>query len=322
MDTGSHLLFGATLSGIALFHPAVAQDPALSSAVVAASLIGSHAPDFDSAMRLFGREKYLKHHRGVSHSIPAWFLWSGAIGALTAWAAGEMTHMALLISIAFAAVVIHVLFDYTNGYGVQWLRPFSGRWLHLDTLTLTDPWLFCLHASAAIAAIYGEPLVVSWTCLSSWAATVIYVAWRIAHHRLVVRRVRRRFRRWRSSYVLPGLWWFRWQYVVQTDKGFETGTIEGRRWLPSATVPVCEEHACVEASRRADAVRTLRGFAKKEYVSWAALSDGGYVVTWTDMRFWRPGEWPYRARVTLDERMNIVREELGWHKKTWEAPFV
>lgn len=323
MDTGSHLLFGVTLAGLASFSPEVASEPWLAAAVLSVTLIGSHAPDLDSILRWKGQDVYLKHHRGLSHSIPAWFAWAAAIAALASWGFGVGEHILMLMGFAFAAVSLHVLFDWTNAYGVQMLLPFRKAWLHLDAVCLTDPVLVIAHAvSAVIYSVSGAGPLAKWACAISWGLTIAYVAWRIVHHEVVVRRVRRRYRRWRAVHVLPGLWWFRWQYVVQTDEGYEMGTIDGKRWLPCKHLPFSSHHECVEATRNVAAVRTLQEFAKREYVSWSVESDGSYLVTWTDLRFWREKDWPYRAEVRLDGQMNVVAEKIGWYKKAWEAPYV
>jgi len=81
-------------------------------------------------------------------------------------------------------------------------------------------------------------------------------------------------------------------------------------------------HVCIEATRKVSAVRTLNEFAKRKYVSWTVLPDGGYLVTWTDLRFWREKDWPYRAEVRLDDQFNVLSERIGWYKKAWEAPYV
>ncbi|RED60301.1 metal-dependent hydrolase [Cohnella lupini] len=322
MDTGSHLLFGVTLAGLAYFNPAVGSDPHLAAAVMTVALVGSHAPDLDSVVRFKSNDAYLKHHRGLSHSIPAWFLWSGAIGTLASWGWGAWEHLLLLCIIAFSAVAAHVVFDLSNGYGVQCLLPFRKQWLHLDAVCLTDPFLLLLHTSTAIGSLIGIWPAPQWACAFAWGITFVYMLWRVVHHEMVVRRVKRKYRRWRAVHVLPGLWWFRWQYVVQTDNGYEMGVIEGRRWLPSMLLPNRATHDCIDATKQVSAVKTLHGFAKQEYASWAAQPDGGYLVIWTDLRFWRDRDWPYRAEVRLDDRYNVLTERIGWYKKAWEAPYV
>ena len=326
MDTVSHLLFGATLAGMAHLQPEVAADPALSAAILTAALIGSHAPDFDSALRLKGPDAYVKHHRGFSHSIPALLVWPLLIGGPSSWLWGAGEHAALVCAWTFAAVVLHVLFDLTNAYGVQCLWPFRRKWLHLDALCLTDIALVLLHGIAAggwALGVWADPGAV---CLAAWVATAVYAVWRTVHHAIVVRRVKRRFGRPLAVHVLPGLWWFNWQYVVQADTGeFHLGVIQGRRMLPFDTLPKpqdAEEHACVRVSRGTANVQALLRFAKRVYVKWQAQQDGGFLVTWTDLRFWRDKDWPFRAEVRLDDKLNVVEQRIGWHKKAWEPPYV
>ncbi|WP_373231521.1 metal-dependent hydrolase [Cohnella sp.] len=322
MDTGSHLLFGVTLAGLSLFHPDVASSSQLAAAVLSVTLAGSHAPDLDSVVRFKSHDAYLKHHRGLSHSIPAWFIWAGMIGGLAAWVWGFGEHILLLSSFALLAVAIHVLFDWTNAYGVQCLLPFRKAWLHLDALCLTDPFLLIIHASVGIGGLMGLWPYAHWACIGAWGITIAYVVWRVIHHEVVIYRVKRRHRGWRAIHVLPGLWWFRWQYVVQTDKGFEMGVVDGRRLLPSRNIPFSAPHACIEASRYVAAVQTFHDFAKRKHVSWKEHPDGGYLVTWTDLRFWREKDWPYRAEVRLDDQLNVLTERIGWYKRAWEAPYV
>lgn len=322
MDTCSHLLFGATLAGLAQLHPAVAHDPALSAAVLAASLAGSHAPDLDSVVRLKSKDAYWRHHRGISHSIPAWFAWSAAIGGLVSWIWGAGAHAWLLFVWAFFAVAVHVLCDWTNAYGVQFLLPWRKDWLHLDAVCLTDPWLVGLHAAVVAGWLGGWWPSVGWTCAAAWAATGAYAIWRALHHRRVVARLKRRARRWRAVHALPGLWWFRWQYVMQTDEGYELGWICGDRMRVTKRLPLCESHPCVDATAQVESVRTLHRFAKRRYVTWSVGADGRYTVTWTDLRFWREREWPYRAEVVLDGQLNVLAHKIGWHKRAWQYPYV
>ncbi len=46
MDTGSHLLFGTTLTGLAMLHPEVSADPVLFQAMLTATMVGSQAAGF------------------------------------------------------------------------------------------------------------------------------------------------------------------------------------------------------------------------------------------------------------------------------------
>ncbi|MFD0670262.1 metal-dependent hydrolase [Cohnella sp. GCM10027633] len=322
MDTCSHLLFGASLAAMAQLHPSVAADPYLSAAVLTATLAGSHAPDLDSVVRLKSMEAYWKYHRSWTHSIPAWFGWAALIGGASAWLWGSGASFWLLFAVSLAAVSVHVLFDWTNAYGVQFLLPWHKQWLHLDALCLTDPWLAALHATVATGWFAGWWPDVGIAGAVAWVVTVLYAVWRISHHRRMVAKLKRRFRRWRSVHVLPGLWWFRWQFAAQTEEGFELGWIVGDRIVTTRKLPPSMPHPCVDASLGVPSVRTLNDFAKRKYVTWTMGADGRYTVTWTDVRFWREREWPYRAEVVLDQQLNVLAHRIGWHKRAWQYPYV
>lgn len=322
MDTGTHLLLGLSLAGLAQLSPSVASDPTLSAAVLAAALVGSHAPDLDSIIKLKSKNAYLQYHRSWSHSVPAWFAWAGLVGSLAAsgWGVGE--HTLLLCGCAFIAVMLHVLFDWTNAYGVQMLLPWRREWVHLDALCLTEPAIVVWHAvigAGWMSGLWSSPGEIY---AIGWAATAAYVGWRIAHQRAVMRRLRRRFKRQRGLHVLPGLWWFRWQYIVQTDDGYEMGWIYGNDVRPVRYLPISKPHACIDATCQLSSVQTLHRFAKRKYVSWSQEPDGGFNVTWTDLRFWREQEWPYRVQVRLDSKLNVIDHKIGWYKKAWEYPYV
>lgn len=324
MDTGSHILFGVTIAGAAHLLPAVQNDPALSMAVLCVAIVGSNAPDADAVIRLRGTDAYVKHHRGWTHSVPAMLLWPLAIGSLAAWAFGETSQWLLLFGLAMAAVVLHVLCDLTNAYGVQCLLPFRRDWLHLDAICLTDPALLVAHVAAAagwVLGLWGNPGAV---CLAVWGLSFLYAAWRIAYHAVVSRRIKSRYRGWKAVHVLPDLFWHKWHYVVQNESGYHMGSIVGRRLLPAAELPYSDDETaeCVNESRRSPMVQALLHFAKRAYVKWQKQPDGGYLVTWTDLRFWRDRDWPFRAEVRMDGQFNLLEQKIGWHKKAWEPPYV
>ena len=81
MDTGTHLVFGLGLAGLAMTDPVVASNPPLFGAVLAGTIIGSQAPDLDGLLRLKSNALYIRNHRGISHSLPAVLIWTVLITA-------------------------------------------------------------------------------------------------------------------------------------------------------------------------------------------------------------------------------------------------
>ena len=80
MDTGTHVVMGVALGGIATLDPVVGMDPSMAQAVMIATIAGSQAPDIDTVLKLKNNAVYIRHHRGFTHSIrmewvnPLWCL--------------------------------------------------------------------------------------------------------------------------------------------------------------------------------------------------------------------------------------------------------
>ncbi|MCK9909406.1 metal-dependent hydrolase, partial [Microbacteriaceae bacterium K1510] len=116
MDTGSHLLFGVSLAGLAYMDPAVAGNSALAYAVAVGTIVGSNAPDFDLVVRLKGMASYLRHHRGITHSLPALPLWPALLALPLAFGFGVTEYLLHLYGWMLVAVLFHVLLDALNSY--------------------------------------------------------------------------------------------------------------------------------------------------------------------------------------------------------------
>ncbi|EFM12086.1 membrane-bound metal-dependent hydrolase [Paenibacillus curdlanolyticus YK9] len=324
MDTGSHLLFGLTLAGAAFVMPGVADHPSLAHAMVAVSMIGSHAPDFDAVVRLKSEAAYLRYHRGITHSLPAPFVWSLLIGLPCAACFGVMQHVWIVLLWTLLAVVFHITLDLFNGYGVQCLRPFTNRWLHLDTLCLFDPYMFAAHFISALLWLCGllpQPGLI-FTML--YAATFAYIGWRSFEHRRRFKQVKSELGEGKRITLLPSMRGGSWQFVAESTDAYLTGTVNSKGVHVEATLrksPSGQLPDAALASMATDGVRAFLDFAEKVHVSVQERLDG-YEVTWSDVRFWYNHKMPFHAAVTLDRQMNVRESKLGWDKKTWEPPHV
>ncbi len=49
-----------------------------------------------------------------------------------------------LLSLSYLGVIVHVLMDLLNNYGVRLLMPFSQHWFYGDVLFIIDPWLWII----------------------------------------------------------------------------------------------------------------------------------------------------------------------------------
>ncbi len=320
MDTASHLLFGATLAGLAHLDPVVAHKPALAQAVMAGTLIGSHAPDFDALMRIRGYAWYIRHHRGITHSIPALFLWPVLISLPLAAAFGCLGDWQHVYVWTCVAVVFHVFLDLMNTYGVQCLRPFTKKWMHLDILSIFEPFLFVLHVTglAVWIGLGADPArLFVWT----YAVTGIYLVLRAIQHAWLVDRVRRRYGEIGACHVVPSFHVLHWRYVVHSGDRFYAGRILGATIIEEDVYANAAPNEVIQSTIGIDGVRAFLDFAQRVHVTYKELQDG-YEVRWSDMRFWYDRTLPFGVDVRLDSHLNVVNHSVGWRKRAWEPPFM
>ncbi|TNJ61887.1 metal-dependent hydrolase [Paenibacillus hemerocallicola] len=320
MDTGSHLTMGLTLAGLAYLDPAVAHNPDLAQAVLIGTIVGSNAPDFDSVFRLRGFSFYIRYHRGITHSIPALFIWPALLSSLLYFAypsAGGWLHLYLW---SFIATVLHVFLDLLNVYGVQCMRPVHKKWLHLDILTIFEPFLFVVHAFGLVlwlAMGYDPAAVFSWV----YALSFGYIGLRAGHHCILLRQVKRFMGVEGIYHVLPDVIGYKWSFVVETESSFYTGKIVFGDITVEQQYAKQEKNEVVQATMATDGVRAFLAFAQRVHVSWTERLDG-YEVVWSEVRFWYDRKLPFGVVVRLNRDLQVVDTNLGWRKKAWSPPYV
>ncbi|MBN3527477.1 metal-dependent hydrolase [Paenibacillus apiarius] len=331
MDTASHLLFGATLAGAACLHPQIAEQPQLFGAVLAATLIGSHAPDFDTITRLRGYAAYLRYHRGLTHAVPAWFVWPFVISLPLSSLFHVWEYWPIVAMWSFIAVMLHIGLDWLNAYGVQAGLPFTSRWLHRDVLCLFDPVLFGIHAAVLSSWWWLDRQEASSLFVAAYALSLLYIFWRWRTCSKVLRLLRQQFPDAAHHQLVPELSLCRWQYVVETEDCYLTGWVTQAAPFPMRTPLRFDCHAryeksfslnpIIERTLETDGVRAFHGFAERIVVQAQQWKDG-YRVVWNDVRFWHRRGLPFGVEVELDKQLNVVKTKLGWSKKGWEPPYV
>ncbi|WP_044481430.1 metal-dependent hydrolase [Paenibacillus antibioticophila] len=321
MDTGSHLLLGVTLGGLAMAvsDPVIGDPSSAVYGLFAAAIIGSNAPDFDSVIRIRGYESYLLHHRGFSHSLPMLVGWPVLLTPLIAYLFQAWDHMLLLFLWTMAGVVFHVFLDFFNAYGVQCFRPISRKWFHADTIPIFDPVMFGLHLVALLLWLLGVmeaqavfPLV--------YVLTFLFIGYRILVHRLMLLAIRRHYGVGGYSFLIPGWLPHRWGYVYETDQTYIAGSIRGSLLKEETLFQKGEQNDVVQAVMGSDGVRSFLAFAHRVHVSCQKLQTG-YKVELRDVRFRHGEKLPFGMDIILDDHLQVTGNSLGWKKKLWEPPF-
>ncbi|WP_281889422.1 metal-dependent hydrolase [Paenibacillus sp. YYML68] len=312
MDTGTHLVIGLGLAGLAYIDPVVAADPVTATAVLIGTVAGSQAPDADTLLRLKSNALYVKNHRGLSHSIPALFVWtaliSGTLGLLF-----EELPLAHVTMWVFIAVAFHVFTDLFNTYGTQALRPFSRRWVSWNIIHIFDPFIFSTHVLAIFLWSFRlvEPHVVFPALYSLIAA---YYVWRTVDHYRLERGLKRHdpdYKPGDTYTLIPTVHLYHWQVVKHNSDGsFSLGEYRSKliKWADHVS---CDSHPAVDASKKHKNIASFLYFTSfacaecKEY-------DWGYEVRWADVRYRHRKQYPFVAVVRMDKNYDVLDSYVGW----------
>lgn len=118
-------------------------------------VLSANAPDADIVSIAGGQLKHLEIHRGYTHSFVGLpFMAALVVLVVAAIYRRRLPRMRAWVLRAWLLCVIgvasHLLLDWTNGYGVRLLLPFSSEWLHSDLNSLTDLWILGVLLFAAL----------------------------------------------------------------------------------------------------------------------------------------------------------------------------
>lgn len=312
MDTSTHIAFGIGFAGLAYLDPAVAADPVLANAVMAGTILGSNAPDFDYAVKLVkGKAMYIEHHRGISHSIPALFIWAILLSGIIQLFHPPLAFFHLFGWTLFAAA-FHVFIDIFNMFGTQGGRPFTKKWLALNAIPLFDPFMMFLHiAGFLLWALFGHPALIF---------TVIYViiggymAERLHASRKLSRQIQEDFPFGQANVMMaPTMKWSSWKVTAVTDGSIYSGDVYNGKvnWVHSFKKEAYDEKLIQLARTAKNAIH----FLKSTDTVYPSVKDIGsaYEVKFIDYRF-RTGQshFPFMAIVIISKDHRILSSCTGW----------
>jgi inner membrane protein len=312
LDTGTHLVFGLGLAGLAYVDPVVANSSTVAAAVLIGTVAGQQAPDFDTILRFKSSTAFIKHHRGISHSIPAILLWTVLITLTLELIFGglPLLHVGFWV---FTAVVLHVLSDMFNPYGTQGLRPFTKKWVSWNIIHIFDPVIFISHVIAislwALKII--EPSLI-FTTLYSFI--IVYYAMRTIQYHWWMKQLPhldQTFTKGETFMIIPTIYTKKWNVLKEkNDKSFMLGELKSGKlqWVDQQK---CDDHPAIEKSRSHPAIRVFLKFstfvcAEVKQHNW------GYEVRWVDVRYRHRKNYPFVAMVLMDNEMNPIDSYVGW----------
>jgi membrane-bound metal-dependent hydrolase YbcI (DUF457 family) len=115
-------------------------------------LAGSVFPDLDVLFIAAGKRFYLKHHQGLTHSLPMALLYAVLFASIPALQPGWSwsLYMGLL-----AGLGVHILLDLCNTFGIQIFWPLSPKRFCLDAVFFIDTVLWGLTAGFFALVLTG-----------------------------------------------------------------------------------------------------------------------------------------------------------------------
>jgi inner membrane protein len=308
LDTGTHIAMGFGLAGLAYLDPAVAASPELASAVLLGTLIGSQAPDIDTVLKLTGNARYIRNHRGRSHSIPAMLLWTGLIsGGIYLFHAGiPFLHLFLW---TLTAVLVHVSIDLFNSYGTQATRPLSKRWISFNMINIFDPFIMGIHLLGFVLWHAGLNPGIVFACV--YAVMITYIAQRALTYKQLVKKVKENLGVAGHYVLLPTISWNRWGIVVKTDTVSYVGEMIQGHIIWHDTFVYKDENEMIAVAKQDVNVQAFLSFTRYPYV-YVTKRDFGFEVRWIDLRYRTKTHYAFMAIVHLNHDLSILDSYTGW----------
>lgn len=310
MDTGTHVVMGIALGGLATLDPAVISSHPTASSVLIGTIVGSQIPDIDTVLKLRNNAVYIRNHRGITHSIPAVILWPLVILAIVypIFPTANLFHLWIW---TFLAVFLHVFVDIFNAYGTQALRPFSSKWVALGVINTFDPFIFALHVVGLLIWIAGAPP--GHTFLGVYGIIVIYYMIRFRAHHKVKTEIKKMIPDATEIIIAPTMKFHHWRIAVMNKHQFFVGRAENGKIqiidqfnrIPVPDTPV------LEAAKKDKNLSAFLSFSP--VYRWEVDEfDDYYEVRFIDLRYRSKDRYPFVAVVQLDRDLKILTSYTGW----------
>ena len=312
MDSGTHLVMGVALGGLALADPIVANHNLTFAAVMAGTIIGSQAPDVDTILKLRNNAIYIRHHRGITHSIPAVILWPVAITIVLAliFYGANILHLWMW---TFLAVFLHVFVDIFNAYGTQALRPFSKKWVALGVINTFDTVIFGLHCIGLLFWTFGFDPVKTFTIM--YLIIILYYIIRFGLQVAIKKAVHYTIQDEEYVIVAPTIRFFKWRVAAKSKTHYYVGQAYGR------TINIYDKFEIHPLPKTEIVNKALEDSNLTAFLSFSPLyrweiselDNNITEVRLIDLRYRSNDRYPFVAVAHVDEKnLTIVNSYTGW----------
>jgi inner membrane protein len=285
VDNLCHTLVGAALGEAGLKRRTAFGDATL--------MIASNLPDIDVLVFATGTPS-VAFRRGWTHGVLADVLlplvFAGIVVLIARRRGRADVRPAQILLLAYIGVLLHVLMDLLNTYGVRLLMPFSDRWFYGDVLFIIDPWLWIVLGAGIWLARRWRSVTPARASLLLAAAyvMVMLVSARLARGEIADRWQQVEGKAPQALMVGPvPVTPLRRQVIIDAGNRYETGTFT---WQPRsvrfdpADVPKNDADPRIAVARNAPNIRAFLVWSRFPFWTFEP-ADGGTRVTVGDMRF-------------------------------------
>jgi len=299
----------------------------------AVMLLSANAPDIDIVALSRGSLSYLHWHRNLTHSLAAMPVMALATVALVRVAGRKALNWPGAFAAALLGVASHLLLDWTNGYGIRLLLPFSSRWLRLDLTSLFDPWILAVALLAIVGPLLGRLVgseISSGTAKSrhhgrgfAWfflLFLLVYNCGRLTLHARAVEILNSRVYEGASPArvaALPAANPWRWHGLVETSDFIAMADLslaENFDPLRATVFHKPDPDPAIDAARGTTAFHEFLEFSQFPLwrVSPAPDLENGKLVEVIDMRFGNPLAPGFMVSAVVDASNHVVRTDFQW----------
>ncbi len=128
-------------------------------------MLAANAPDIDVLSAAGGSINYLHYHRHLTHSLIGMPVMAILCVLLVRAISRKPVYWPGAFAAAMVGVASHLLLDYTNGYGIRLLLPFSPEYYRLEWTGVIDLWIWAVFllafAAPFLARLVGSEITSS-----------------------------------------------------------------------------------------------------------------------------------------------------------------
>jgi inner membrane protein len=295
VDPVTHAMIGLGVSALS-GQPLSPYNPLYCAAVV-----GAVAPDLDVLTMLKGELAFIRHHRGVSHSLGGFLLFSAAIAVIIHLDFGGNPWPYFLW--ALAGTISHGILDFLNSYGTQLWWPFSKKRLAGNLLMFFDPLLFMFFLPVLLTFQNPQKATV-FGLLGTFFYLLLRWKMRLKVERLLQKEYNLNPVKGRIA-VMPALkGMVNWDFFIEGPREIIVGTLN----FLNRKISNCR-HMDRKASSPLifKALQTAPGRLFCQFTSYYHITQwedkGKHFVTLMDLRFKHQSDFFYRAMLIFDEQL-------------------